>query len=240
MNTNVNRRIHSRAIEIKKRFIPFNRSASCKRIRKHDQNLDSSRFSSGRATWNEMNSRTQWGSFSAVNAELLNRELVSRWISAFNGVHSTKPTKSSFKHGNIDADQFWLSKWIPASNGFHFRTPSAFQRRNEFPHPMGFIAERAQQLIRVWQHSADKCTREKRWIPASNGVHSRSATYTAAKFKNAQRKSDRESFPLKWTPASNGIHSGAPVEIQSSSSSEGAINSTIRNQFEWKGFPAWN
>lgn len=107
---------------------------------------------------------------------------------------------------------FPLSKWIPASNGFHFRTPSAFYRRNEFPHPMGFIAERAQQLIRVWQHSADKCTREKRWMPASNAVHSRSATYAAAKSKNSQRKSDRESFPLKWTPASNGIHSGAPVE----------------------------
>lgn len=141
MNYNVNRRIHSRAIEIKEGFIPFNRSASCKRIRKHDQNLDSSRFSSGRATWNEMNSRTQWGSFSAVNTELLKRELVTRWISAPNGVHSTKPIKNSPEHGNIDADCFsavemnsrgqWVSfsyifgipspEWIPALNGVHCR-----------------------------------------------------------------------------------------------------------------------
>lgn len=238
MNSNVNRRIHSRVIEIKEGFIPFNRSASCKRIRKHDQNLDSSRFSSGRETWNEMNSRTQWGSFSAVNAELLNRELASRWISASNGVHSTKPIKSSPEHGNIDADHFGC--------------------RNEFPRPMGFIFAHLQYSDagmnsrtqwgslpsatnnRVWQHSADKCTREKRWIPASNGVHSRSATYAAAKSINSQRKSDRESFPLKWPPASNGIHSGAPVEIQCSSSSEGAIDSTIWNQLEWKGLPAWN
>lgn len=88
-----------------------------------------------------MNSRTQWGSFSAVNAELLNRELVSRWISASNGVHSTKTTKSSPEHGNIDADYFsavemnsrvqWVSfshtfsipspEWIPAPNGVHYR-----------------------------------------------------------------------------------------------------------------------
>lgn len=141
MNSNVNRRIHSRAIEIKEGFIPCNRSASCKRIRKHDQNLDSSRFSSGRETWNEMNSRTQWGSFSVVNTELLNREPVSRWMSASNGVHSIKPTKSSSKHGYIDADYFsavemnsrvqWVSfshifsipspEWIPAPNGVHCR-----------------------------------------------------------------------------------------------------------------------
>lgn len=140
MNSNVNRRIHSHTIEIKEGFIPFNRSASCKRIRKHDQNLDSSRFSSGRHMKRdefprpmgfilcsehrasqprasvEMNFRIQWSSLNQNN-----QKFIRMWK------HRCRSVLAVEMNSRVQ----WVSfsyifgipspEWIPAPNGVHCR-----------------------------------------------------------------------------------------------------------------------
>lgn len=127
------------------------------RIRKHDQNLD--------AIW-------------------------SRWMPAPNGIHRDQWIPNI----EMNTPVLWGSPanvhpWTTWKRQCRFFFGAEMNSRLqwgsfswnagfEFPRPMGFTSRRARQLIRAWQrkrHPKMQFVVNRRWIPASNGVHSSSS-----------------------------------------------------------------
>lgn len=199
-----------------KGFIPFNRSASCNRIRKHDQNLDSIRFSSGRHTKRDEFPRPMGFILCSeyqVNTKLLNREQVPRWTSASEWSSLNKQSKA---HPNMETSM----------------QISFLGCRYEFPRPMGFIFARLQHSIAgmnsrlKWgslpcaqSNSSTELGLRKSTSPVQEEMNFR-VQWGSFSFNNScddeiQKFSTRLQVTWKvvhtWTPVSNGIHSGAPV-----------------------------
>lgn len=190
MNSNDHRRVHSHAIEIKRdSFLSTgqHRATEFENMIRISIRLDFQVAD----TRNEMNSRAQWGSFSAVNI---------KWIPSFsteskcrdelphpNGVLSISNQKFTrtwkrrcrlvFLAVDMNSRVQWdlfshacsipSPEWTPASNGVHcrVRSPTA-------------------QPSSAYVNLHPQC--KKRWISASNGVHSRTTIHATTKSKNSQ------------------------------------------------------